>query len=141
MPVLHIPTRTHGRVVLEEATTAAAGVLVIFHGYGQSADDALADAKQIPGISNWRVAAVQGLHRFYSRRHEQVVASWMTRQDRELAIADNIAYLNEVLRQLSPSNEAVVFAGFSQGASMATARRSRASGQRPASAVAATCRR
>lgn len=50
---------------------------------------------------------------------ESVVASWMTKQDRDVTIADNIAYLDEVLRQLAAPGETIVFAGFSQGASMA----------------------
>jgi predicted esterase len=45
----------------------------------------------------------------------------MTRQDRELAIADNIAYVDRLLRTLlSDAPQApVVFVGFSQGAAMA----------------------
>ena len=46
----------------------------------------------------------------------------MTRQDRELAIADNTAYVAEVLRQAAeewPAAPAVVYAGFSQGVAMA----------------------
>ncbi len=41
--------------------------------------------------------SVQALHRFYQRRSEDIVASWMTRQDRELAIADNVAYVHRVI--------------------------------------------
>ena len=41
-----------------------------------------------------RWSSIQGLHRFYQRRTNEVIASWMTRQDRELAIADNLAYVD-----------------------------------------------
>jgi len=40
---------------------------------------------------------VQGLHRFYRSRSEIVVASWMTKQDRELAIGDNIDYVRRAV--------------------------------------------
>ena len=39
---------------------------------------------------------MQGLNRYYTR-HGDMVAAWMTREDRELAIADNIAYVAAVL--------------------------------------------
>lgn len=96
----------------------ASGLLVVFHGYGQSADDALAEAVRIPGASSWTVASVQALHRFYSRKDERVIASWMTRQDREIAIADNVTYVDRAVAALE-SPQAPVFVGFSQGAAMA----------------------
>ena len=46
----------------------------------------------------------------------------MTKQDRELAIADNIAYVRRVIdavRAEFPTRDALVFAGFSQGVAMA----------------------
>jgi predicted esterase len=119
MSVLLIPARTHGRVIVEDAEKPSGRLLVIFHGYGLPAESALADARQISGIGAWRIAAVQGLHRFYSQGHERVVASWMTKQDRDVTIADNTAYLDEVLKQLAAPDETIVLAGFSQGASMA----------------------
>ena len=39
---------------------------------------------------------MQALHPFYTKT-ERIVASWMTRQDRELAIADNIRYVQAVI--------------------------------------------
>ena len=78
---LSIPTTTHGRVVVEDAAVAPISLLVAFHGYAQSADETLADVRTIPGASAWTIASVQGLHRFYNRNSEKVIASWMTRQD------------------------------------------------------------
>jgi predicted esterase len=117
--VLLVPARTHGRVVIHDAETPSRRLLVMFHGYGLSADSALADARQISGIGAWRIAAVQGLHRFYSQGHQSVVASWMTKEDRDVTIADNVAYLDEVLKQVAAPDDTIVFAGFSQGAAMA----------------------
>ena len=119
MRTLSIETATHGRVLVEETATApAAGLLVVFHGYGQTADDALTEAAKIPGVSAWTVASVQALHRFYSRNDERVIASWMTRQDRNDAIGDNVAYVDRVVSALRSSG-ALIFVGFSQGAAMA----------------------
>ena len=101
--------------------------LVAFHGYGQSSDDILSEVQRIPGASEWQIVAIQGLHRFYTRTDQQVVASWMTRQDRELAIADNIQYVDRVLDRIAlengtpaaPASPKLVFLGFSQGVAMA----------------------
>jgi predicted esterase len=119
MHTLSIETPTHGRVLVEEAAgPSPAGLLVAFHGYAQAADDTIAEVGRIPGSRFWRIASVQGLHRFYARRDENVVASWMTRQDREAAIRDNLAYVERVLDAVETPGP-LVFAGFSQGASMA----------------------
>lgn len=64
---------------------------------------------------------MQGLHRFYTRGDERIVASWMTRQDRETAIADNVAYLDravDAIREATAATGPLVFVGFSQGAGM-----------------------
>ena len=133
---LHVPATTHGRVLVRHAGNPI-GVLVIFHGYGQNADDALAEIDGTPGLDRWTVVAPQALHPFYARGGrdaggDKVVGSWMTRQDRELAIDDNVAYVNRVLEAISKSrpqstkgpqpaarSPKPVFIGFSQGASMA----------------------
>jgi predicted esterase len=117
--ILSIPTTTHGRVLFEDAAVLPLGLIVAFHGYGQNAEDALDEIRRIPGIDRWHVAAVQALHRFYTRDQQKVVGSWMTRQDRELAIADNVAYVDAVIRQLADRPATLIFLGFSQGASMA----------------------
>ena len=116
-----IETPTHGRVLVEEATESpASGLLVAFHGYGQNADDVLGEVRQIPGVSRWRILAVQALHRFYTRDSEKVIASWMTREDREAAIRDNVEYVNRVIEQVPRApGSSLCFLGFSQGAAMA----------------------
>src|SRR5262245_30774115 len=101
MRVLPIETPTHGRVLVKEPSTTDSPMrlLVGFHGYAQSAEDMLAELELIPGIETWTLVSVQGLHRFYARG-QRVVSSWMTREDRELAIDDNIAYVNRALASL-----------------------------------------
>jgi len=94
-----------------------------FHGYMESAEDQMVRLRSIPGVSSWQLASIQALNRFYrGRRSQDVVASWMTRQDRELAIADNQAYVAAVITEIeqeSGTASGVVFAGFSQGVAMA----------------------
>jgi predicted esterase len=93
-----------------------------FHGYGQNARAFLEVLRGIPGSERWLIASVQALHPFYHPRTNEVIASWMTREDREHAIADNVAYVDAVLDDLAGAYgapRAIVFAGFSQGVAMA----------------------
>src|SRR5437879_1999837 len=96
-------------------------LLVGFHGYAEDAEIQLARLQSIPGADRWLIVSVQALHRFYRGRSREVVASWMTRQDRELMIADNLAYVSTVISALggeAAMMNALVFAGFSQGVAM-----------------------
>ena len=96
-------------------------LLVGFHGYREGVAAHLAMLTQIPGADQWLVVAIQGLHRFYDKGGG-VVASWMTKEDRELAITDNVAYVARVLtavRREYGTCPPLVFAGFSQGVAMA----------------------
>lgn len=118
-----IAVTTHGRYFVEPpATGRSRGSLVGFHGYAESAEIALERLRAIPGAEQWTLVAVQGLHRFYRGRSTAVVASWMTRQDRDSAIDDNNRYVSAVLAATAErvdSGPSVVFAGFSQGVAMA----------------------
>ena len=99
-----------------------APLLVGFHGYAEDAELQLERLRSIPGADRWLIASIQGLHRFYRGRTRDVVASWMTRQNRDLVIADNLAYVSAVIenaRQEWGAGPALVLAGFSQGVAMA----------------------
>jgi predicted esterase len=135
MKELLIETPTHGRVLVVDAVESPArGTIVGFHGYGQSADTMLSELQRIPGASRWRLVSVQALNRFYTRGDESVVASWMTRQDRDAAIADNIEYINRAIDAvLGADQQPLVYLGFSQGAS--TASRIAARGRRRATGL------
>jgi predicted esterase len=143
--ILSVETRTHGRVVVRDATgSPARGLIVAFHGYGQSADTILADLDPVSGISAWTVVSVQALHRFYRRGDQAVIASWMTRQDRDQAIADNVAYVDRAVDaalEAQPPDigppRPIVCVGFSQGAAMSYS--VAALGQRKSAGVIALC--
>lgn len=130
-----IPATVHGHYWVRPAREASgpAPLLVGFHGYGETGEGFLGSLEGIAGVGTWHLASVQGLHPFYTRKGE-VVAGWMTRFDRDLAIADNTAYARAVVEalraELAPS-PVLVFAGFSQGVAMAY----RAAASMPCSAV------
>ncbi len=116
MEVRTVEALIHGRVLYEARSPER--LLVGFHGYAENAEKHFAELQKILGIERWSVAAVQGLRTFYAGRTNDVVASWMTSQDRELAITDNVDYLRKVIRSL-PAAKTLVFFGFSQGVAMA----------------------
>src|SRR6059058_2675067 len=96
-----IATPMHGRYLVLPGAASDAPMLLGFHGYGETAEDEFRRLQTIPGIDHWAVVSIQGLHQFYRRSINEVVASWMTRQNRELAIADNIVYVQNVVNTLS----------------------------------------
>lgn len=101
-------------------------VWIACHGYGQLAASFAKAVGPLQDDGGQRVVVVpEALSRFYlddpNKRHgpdSPVGAAWMTREDRESEIADNIAYLDdlttEVRRDIGPS-VAIVALGFSQG--------------------------
>jgi predicted esterase len=124
LPTTHqLETRTHGRYLVDCPEGAGPFPLLVgFHGYGESAAQMLDPLARIRGQRSWLLASVQGLNRFYNRSANAVVASWMTREDRTLAMSDNLAYVSAVIsavRQDYEANDALILAGFSQGVAMA----------------------
>lgn len=116
-----IAATTHGRYLVMTPAGTPAGLVVGFHGYAENAEIHLEALQGIPGIDDWVVVAIQGLHPFYTR-DERIVANWMTRQDRDVAIADNLAYVSQVLaivRHEYGVEAPLALVGFSQGGAMA----------------------
>lgn len=115
MLTANVATPVHGRYLYEDRGPER--LLAGFHGYAEVAEWNFAELAKIPGIERWSVVSIQALHPFYTRSGE-VVANWMTKQDRELAIADNLAYVQKVLDTIGRPRQ-LVFSGFSQGGTMA----------------------
>lgn len=132
-----IAASTHGRYLVETpVSTAPAPLLVGCHGYAETAEDELERLRAMAPAGDWLIVSVQALHPFYRSRSQEVVAGWMTSQDRELAIADNVAYVSGVVEAVArewPVTPALVFSGFSQGVAMAF--RAAAGSRRPVSGV------
>ena len=122
MNVFHVPARTHGRVAVREAgfDGKRSRLLLAFHGYAQRAETMIELLDGVPGLDAWTIASIQALHPFYDRRGN-VVASWMTKEDRDAAIAENVEYVDEATVALQRERRAdvIVCVGFSQGAAMA----------------------
>ncbi len=118
-----VAANTHGRyLAIPPSTPEPAPILIGFHGYAESAEIQLERLRAIPGSDRWLILSVEALHHFYRGRTNEVAASWMTRRHRDLAIADNIAYVKSCLDSAIAEWNAqplVVFAGFSQGVAMA----------------------
>lgn len=98
---------------------------IVCHGYGQLAAKFLEPF--VPLATPWRrIVAPEGLSRFYLERsrvgvntNADVGATWMTREDRDHEIADQVAYLDALLDHLEPEGPAsgvrLRVLGFSQG--------------------------
>lgn len=131
-----IAVRTHGRYLIDSHAGASA-TLVGFHGYQESASLHLDALRRIATGRAVTLISIQALNRFYTRANT-VVAGWMTTEDRELAIADNIAYVAAVLAEVAADSgltRPVIYVGFSQGVAMAY--RAAAFVQRPCDGVIA----
>jgi predicted esterase len=131
-----VSTRTHGRYLIDIADNSR-GTLVGFHGYKEHAASQMEVLRRIAGSRRLGLVSIQGLHRFYSSGGT-VVASWMTKEDREHAIADNVEYVGRVLTAVAGEfslTRPLIYVGFSQGVAMAF--RAAAFVQRPSDAVIA----
>jgi predicted esterase len=122
MRELTIPVTAHGRLLIDDAGKASPlRILAGCHGYAENADEMMERLHAIPADASWTRVSIQALHRFYRGRSQTTVASWMTRQDRDLLIADNVAYVDEAMAATAGARsiERLVFCGFSQGVAMA----------------------
>jgi predicted esterase len=118
-----VEARTHGRYFLRRPAAGEAKLLLVgCHGYGENAERHLSELEQIRGAGDFALLAIEALNAFYERRSNQVVRGWMTRDLRERAIEDNLAYLRSVLDRVRPKvgwSVPLAFLGFSQGTAMA----------------------
>lgn len=119
------PPRAHRLQVSRSARCFALGgeaareAWVLLHGYGRLAARFLGFFRPLASPERLLVAP-EALSRFYlDGGSGKVGASWMTREDREADIADNLAYLEQMRRDLVPAVPLTVL-GFSQGVATAT---------------------
>ena len=117
----HLPIRRTARFhTLGEATTAREAWFVL-HGYGQLARYFL---RHFSGLEKERlIVAPEAPARFYlDPEHNRVGASWMTREDREHEILDQVVHgdaLVDHVRQLCGRELPLAILGFSQGVATA----------------------
>lgn len=94
-------------------------VVFVCHGYAQLANEFLEGFSSL--YSEHRLfVAPEGLHRFYQRGgYDKVVASWMTKEDRNDDIADYVQWLDACAADVllhCPPDVKITALGFSQGA-------------------------
>jgi predicted esterase len=122
--------RTARYFVLGDPGPAVRDVWIVCHGYGQLASWFLKSFEPIAAPDRVIVAA-EALSRFYldqpngqNASSRRVGASWMTREDREVEIADQIAYLDRlaatVFATMPRDQVRLRVLGFSQGVATAT---------------------
>lgn len=102
-------------------TATARAVWIVLHGYGQLARYFL---RKFEGLEkDLLIVAPEGLSRYYTdEAHRRVGATWMTREDREHEIADQITYLDALAKRLlaqCPAGTPLNVLGFSQGVATA----------------------
>jgi predicted esterase len=105
--------------MLGEPTEEITTVWFVCHGYGQLANYFIRNFEMLE-TRQTLIVAPEGLHRFYWEKFSgRVVASWMTKEDREDDIIDYVNYLDllykEVLATLKNRKVKIVVLGFSQG--------------------------
>ncbi|KAB1065930.1 alpha/beta hydrolase [Salibacter halophilus] len=101
---------------LGQITKKTKTVYFATHGYGMLAE--FFSRKFLKLVDEESVVILpEGMHRFYLQGTSgRVVASWMTKDDREVDIADNKRLLNSVLTDAGVNkNHNIVAIGFSQG--------------------------
>lgn len=102
-----------------EITENTKQIVIACHGYAQLSHYFI---KKFEGISNAErtIVAPEALNKFYwNGMNGRVVASWMTKEDREAEIEDYIQYLNQVYDIVKAKNKTakIIAFGFSQGSS------------------------
>ena len=96
-------------------------IWIIFHGYGQLSKFFIRRFDILDKKENY-IIAPQGLSKFYTDKHYQNVgASWLTREDKNIDFKSQLSYLNSVIAQISSkvkmNNYKINLFGFSQGVS------------------------
>lgn len=106
----------HARVALLGDEEQAGEAWLVLHGYGMTAQGILHwfRAAQRPGRL---LVAPEGLSRFYQEAKglRTVGASWMTREDRDHEMADQLGYLERVAERWLTGRRRLEVHGFSQG--------------------------
>lgn len=109
---------------LGDAGAHVSEVWMVCHGYGQLAQPFLASFERVASPTRL-IVAPEALSRFYLDRSAlpndhppRVGAAWMTREDRDHEIADQVAYLDalhDLVRPAAPAAVRLRVLGFSQG--------------------------
>jgi predicted esterase len=101
--------------------TIANTLVYVLHGYGQLAEFFIRKFSDLG--EEYFFVAPEGMHRFYLKGSSgRVGASWMTKEERECDIEDNLNFLDSLhdLMQAEYDLKRIIILGFSQGGATAT---------------------
>ncbi|MFT5513597.1 MAG: putative esterase [Bacteroidia bacterium] len=119
MQTHHISIPKTARVFTLGDLESATEIWIVLHGYGQLASTLIETFESLVS-DKCAVIAPEGLHRFYKKGfYGEVVASWMTKEERLNDINDYCAYLDLVYQQFTKSGQKIRIFGFSQGVATA----------------------
>ncbi len=94
-------------------------IMICFHGYGQLVDFFIRKFLPYAGEDVLIIAPEGTNYQYLTDFQGRIGANWMTRHERELAIANNKAYLDSLMQELLTNFDQIpriVVFGFSQGA-------------------------
>lgn len=98
-------------------------IVFAFHGYGQLAKYFIRRFDILNSETAY-VVAPQGLSKFYLSGHKRVGASWMTKEDREIDLQNQLHYVQTVFetetKNMDLSKVKIIVLGFSQGVATAS---------------------
>ncbi|NJN77477.1 MAG: hypothetical protein HC803_03410 [Saprospiraceae bacterium] len=104
-------------------TDSTETIIIAFHGYGQLARYFI-HKFDILDETKYYVIAPQGLSKFYLNNHTRVGASWMTKENRELDLKNQLYYVQTVfeteMKGVDFLNKKLIVFGFSQGTATAS---------------------
>ena len=120
-PLKHFKSTKHYRFkYIQAKTKQAENLLVSLHGYGQLIEYF---SKKFTSLTeHYSLLFPEGMHRFYlNGTAGRVGASWMTKEDRQLDINDNMHWLSELIKEVKRKQRYrnIVLLGFSQGGATA----------------------
>lgn len=116
----HIKSNKTFRYYVKGNIDQAEILIYVLHGYGQLAKFFIEKFKSLD--ERYFVVAPEGMHRFYLESTAgRVGASWMTKEDRENDITDNINWLSDLHKAISGNKKfhKIIVLGFSQGGATA----------------------
>ena len=103
--------------VLTAGNENADKCLIVLHGYGQLAQYFIRKFEVL--YPDYFIIAPEGTHRFYLEGFSgRVGASWMTKEQREWDIQDNMSYIQQVATTYAKDKKISIL-GFSQGGATA----------------------
>lgn len=108
------------RYALSQTDNSPNHALFVLHGYGQLAREFIHEFEGLR--ENLLIVAPEGMHRFYLKGTQGAIgASWMTREDRQSDIQDNMRWLEQLREHIRDTYAIRRFSvlGFSQGGATA----------------------